>query len=311
MGITRVMLVLKGGEKARISRKPQCSKIFTEKAVDFIERHANQPFLLYFAPNNVHVAIKPGDEFKGKSRCGPYGDYVAELDWMVGEVLSVLDRCSLAENTFVLFASDNGGGYYKPHNAEAHAMGHRINGNLLGQKSDVWEGGHRVPLIVRWPGNIAPGTQTDAMISLCDLMATMADILGVSLPEDAGPDSESFLHALTGEGKPGSCRNSIVYQGMFEGLLAIRQGEWVLIPDQGSDGITLSGQHNAMTFSELGFENSDYSAAGKIKPDAPPGQLYDLSADISQAVNLYRIHPEKVRELTGLLEEITTGKQKL
>jgi arylsulfatase A-like enzyme len=124
------------------------------------------------------------------------------------------------------------------------------------------------------------------------------------LPDDGGPDSYSFLNALNGKFPTSTMRELLIYQGHFKGLLAIRQGSWVLIPAQGSDGTTLKGEHSMMSFAELGFVNSDYTPDGKLKPDAPPGQLYDLSSDISQATNLYRQHPERVAELTALLEKI-------
>jgi arylsulfatase A-like enzyme len=197
--------------------------------VAFVEKHKEDPFLLLFAPNNVHVPVKPGADFVGKSGCGLYGDYVMELDWMVGEVLAVIDRNGLTGKTLVLFTSDNGGGYYKPEAAEACARGHRLNGNLLGQKTELWEGGHRVPLIVRWPGRVQPGMQSDCQVSLVDVMATMAEALNFPLPADAGPDSYSFLYALTGATPPATRRESQVYQGYHKGSLAIRQGPWVLI----------------------------------------------------------------------------------
>jgi len=300
----REHLALRGGEKARNAKKPAVTGLFTDAAVSFIDRHRSTPFLLYFTPNNVHVAIKPGTPFIGKSGCGLYGDYVMELDWMVGRVLAALDRNGLADKTLVVFTSDNGGAYYKPENAKAHALGHLVNGNLLGQKTDLWEGGHRVPLIARWPGKVRTGTVSDAQVSLVDVMATLADMWHVPLPAGAGPDSFSFLYALTGSTPPATRRETQVYQGFEEGRLAIRQGPWVLIPGQGSDGVTLKGGHGMMSFAELGFVNSDYTAAGKLKPGAPPGQLYDLSSDLSQTKNLYTQYPERVTELSALFEKI-------
>lgn len=297
-------LVLKGGRKARIATKPAVTGLFTDKAVAFVEQHKDTPFMLLFTPNNVHIAIKPGADFVGKSDCGLYGDYVMELDWMVGEVLAALDRNGLAGKTLVLFTSDNGGAHYKPDVAETYARGHRLNGNLLGQKTDLWEGGHRVPLIVRWPGKVQPEMQSDCQVSLVDVMATMAEVLDAPLAADAGPDSYSFLYALTGATPPSTRRESQVYQGFEKGALAIRQGPWVLIPEQGSDGVTLKGGHGMLSFAELGFVNSDYTAAGKLKPGAPPGQLYDLSSDLSQTKNLYSQSPERVVGLTALLDKI-------
>ncbi len=304
-GITKVLMTLEGGEEARIAEKPGCTKVFTEKAVDFIGRHTDQPFLLYLAPNNVHLKILPGEEFVGTSDCGLYGDYVAELDWMVGEILDALENHGLTENTLVLFTSDNGGIYFSSPNADAFAKGHRINGQFLGQKLDIWEGGHRVPFVVRWPGNVKPGTTSDALVSLVDIMATTGEILGVELPEGAGPDSYSFLHALTCSEGTKKVRNTIVYQAL-DGVLAVRQGSWVLIPVQGNGNTSFDGEHIMEFFAELGlgFVNSDYTSKGVLKPDAPSGQLYDLSADPYQTTNLYREYPDRVKELTALLEQI-------
>lgn len=304
-GITQVLMILEGGKEARIAEKPSCSRVFTEKALDFIGRHKDQPFLLYLAPNNVHLKILPGEDFIGQSDCGLYGDYVAELDWMVGKVLEALDDHGLTENTLVLFTSDNGGIYFSSPNADAFAKGHRINGRFLGQKLDIWEGGHRVPFVVRWPGKVKPGTTSDALVSLVDLMATTGEILDVELPDGAGPDSYSFLHALTGSGGKEKARNTIIYQAL-DGVLAVRQGSWVLIPAQGNGNTSFDGEHIMEFFAGLGlgFVNSDYTSEGILKPDAPPGQLYDLSADPYQTTNLYRDHPDRVKELTALLEQI-------
>ena len=211
-----------------------------------------------------------------------------ELDWMVGEVLVALDRNGLSENTLVLFSSDNGGTYSKPHNAKAWNRGHRINGELLGQKGGVWEGGHRVPLLVRWPGVIEPASTSGALVSLVDIMATFSEVWETPLPENAGPDSESFLPVLNGSAR--TARDSTVYQGV-QGLLAVRQGDWVMIPAQGSQGTSLTGAHGTMNFEELGFVNSDYTPGGKLKPNAPPGQLYNLAEDLAQQHNLYTEHP--------------------
>jgi arylsulfatase A-like enzyme len=293
---------LKGGKRARLAFKPDITPVFTGKAVDFIDRHKNESFLLYFAPHNVHVPVKTQPEFSGKSDCGPYGDYILELDWMVGQVLAALDRNGLADKTLVLFSSDNGGFYKKPDNSKARKLGHLINGELLGQKTDLWEGGHRVPLLVRWPGVVEAGSTSGALVSLVDLMATFSEVWKAPLPERAGPDSVSFLPVLTGSAE--STRDTLIYQG-HKGLLALREDEWVLIPAQGSDGLTLHwATQKLMSYEELGFVNSDYTPAGKLKPGAPPGQLYNLAEDLGQRHNLYNKHPERVARMKARLEEI-------
>ncbi|MFZ5830154.1 MAG: sulfatase family protein, partial [Planctomycetota bacterium] len=225
---------LSGGEKARVYDKPNDVPVITRRAVEFIERHREKPFMLCFTPFNVHVPIRPGAEFADRSDCGPYGDFIVEIDWMVGQVLDALDRRGLAKNTLVLFSSDNGGGYYKPEVEEAMKRGHRVNGNLLGQKTDIWEGGHRVPFIVRWPGKVQPGTTSDALVSLTDVMATLAGLWDAPIAGHAVGDSVSFLPVLSGESK--TARESMVYQGFETGLTALRKGPWVYVPAQGSDG---------------------------------------------------------------------------
>src|SRR5262249_13383466 len=135
------------------------------------------PFFLYYGMINVHGPITPGKRFQGTSPFGPYGDYVRELDWSVGEVLATLDRLKLADDTLVIFTSDNGGVLHE----DVVKAGHLANGNLLGQKTDVWEGGHRVPFIVRWPGHVPPGTRTGELICLADMLATLAAVLGREL----------------------------------------------------------------------------------------------------------------------------------
>jgi arylsulfatase A-like enzyme len=300
---------LSGGEKARSFDKPNDVPVITQRAVEFIERHQKRPFLLCFTPFNVHTPIRPGAKFAGKSGCGPYGDFIQELDWMVGQVLDALDRCGLTENTLVFFSSDNGGGYYKPEVEEALKRGHRVNGNLLGQKTDIWEGGHRVPFIVRWPGKVPPGVTSDALVSLTDVMATLADLWDASIAGHAAGDSVSFLPVLTGESH--TARESLIYQGFETGLTALREGPWVYVPAQGSDGDTTTKgkkKERMMSFAELGLANSDYTPDGKLKPGSPPGQLYNLKGDLSQRHNLYDQHPERVAQMKARLELIKSRK---
>lgn len=300
---------LSGGEKARVFDKPNDVPVITQRAVEFIGQQRDKPFLLCFTPFNVHTPIRPGAEFSGKSDCGPYGDFIMELDWMVGQVLDALDRCGLTDNTLVLFSSDNGGGYYKPEVEEAFDRGHRVNGNLLGQKTDIWEGGHRVPFIVRWPGKAQPGAISDALVSLTDVMGTLAELWEMPLSGNAASDSVSFLPVLSGESP--AARESLVYQGFETGLTALRQGPWVYIPAQGSDGHTTNAgkkKGHMMSFADLGFVNSDYTPDGKLKAGAPPGQLYNLAEDLSQQRNLHENDPERIAQMKARLEEIKNWK---
>jgi arylsulfatase A-like enzyme len=257
------------------------------------------------------VPITPNKRFQGTSQCGLYGDFIHELDWCVGEVLKKLDDLNLAENTLIIFTSDNGGAYYRHKGTaggRAFELGHRVNGALLGQKADIWEGGHRVPFVARWPARIKPGFRSADVICLTDILATCAAILGRDLPPDAGPDSFNVLPALLG-GKHDKPVHDAVVLHSFEGMFAIRQGEWLLIPAQGCGGFSLGNKHDAMTFSELGFKNSDITDDGKIKPDAAPGQLYNLAADPAETTNLYTKQPETVERLTALLGKYKAQKR--
>jgi len=290
---------MKGGKRAR-RKNEEIALVQTAKAVSFIERHKAHPFFLYFAPCNVHVPLTPNARFKGTSKCGTYGDFIHELDWSVGEILSTLDRLNLADNTLLIFTSDNGA----VHHRHAFAMGHRANGVLSGQKTDVWEGGHRVPFVVRWPGKVKSGTRSNELICVTDMLATIAALVGEELPREAGPDSFNILPALLDEPGHKPVRESVV---MGWPGWAIREGPWLLIPHQGSGGVTTDPDNPAgkgwMTFAEIGHKNSDYTNDGKLKADAPPGQLYNLSRDLGETANLYNDYPGIVEHLRGLLEK--------
>jgi arylsulfatase A-like enzyme len=289
-----------GGESARWDNET-IALTQTARAVSYIEEHRTEPFFLYFAPCNVHVPLTPNERFEGTSRCGTYGDFIQELDWSVGEVLSTLDRLGLMDNTLVVFTSDNGGVYHR----EAFNAGHRANGDLIGQKMDVWEGGHRVPFVARWPEHIPAGARSDDVICLADMLATMAALVGRELPHEAGPDSFNVLSSLLDEPghKPG--RESLLMSWPGN---AVREGKWLLLRHQGSGGVTTRPSNKAgegwMNYAEMGFTNSDYTSDGRLKPDAPEGQLYDMSVDPGQSVNLYREHPDIVAHLEALDDRI-------
>ncbi len=263
----------------------------TEKAVGFLEQHQAEPFFLYLAHRNIHSPLKPNARFKGTSEIGNYGDFIHELDWSVGEVLTALARLKLEDKTMVVFSSDNGGvpPVKKPDQEHAEVRGHRINGPLRGQKTEVYEGGHRVPMIVRWPGHVAAGVESDALVANTDLLATFVEVAGKTVPAGAGEDSFSFLGTLLGRAARRPARQSLVTDSVM-GLFAIQEGPWKLIAGQGSGGEPLPG--------------STPPAATE-----PAGQLYNLKDDISETRNLYSEKPEIVARLTSLLEKIT-GKNK-
>src|SRR5699024_6604009 len=182
-------------------------------------------------------------QFIGTSDAGRYGDWIHQLDWMVGEVLNTLDEEGLTDNTLVIFTSDNGGMFNRG-GQNAWEAGHRLNGDLLGMKFGAWEGGHRVPFIARWPGKIPVDTQSDMLISSVDILATLATLVDHPLEEGEGPDSYNILPALTGSpDKP--IRDHLLISPSRKSHLSIRKGKWMYIPAQGEGGFggTEVGQH--------------------------------------------------------------------
>ncbi|MFA6543320.1 MAG: arylsulfatase [Limisphaerales bacterium] len=301
---------LAGGKSAFTMVNEENARVLHEKAVAFIERSKDRPFFLYYVPNNIHTPLTPNAKFKGTSKAGKYGDFVHELDWSVGDLLATLDRLKLTDNTLVIFTSDNGGVYEK----EGFNAGHRSCAPFNGQKGDVWEGGNRVPFLARWPGHIAAGTTSAQLLCLTDMMATFAALTGQTLPGDAGPDSVNALPALLGQNpSPVSRTNLIVQSGsssLFEknkeGLWAVREGNWKLVLGQGSGYSTKQGDRNPyLRFAEVGMVNSDYTSDGKLKPGAPPMQLYDLAADPGETRNLYLEQPGIVARLSKLFEQLS------
>jgi arylsulfatase A-like enzyme len=214
----------------------------TDEAVRFIREMGKEGrhFFLFFALTAPHVPIAPSAAFLGRSRAGAYGDFVMESDWAVGQVMDALHTAGLDSNTIVVFTSDNGSPA-QDGSGMAGAMnslirtGHDPNAPLRGMKTDLWEGGHRVPFVVRWPGRVAPGSISHATICHTDLMATMADILRYRLPEDAAGDSYSILPLLEGK-RTGLYARPYTVHHSSEGLFAIRKGDWKLILTGGSGG---------------------------------------------------------------------------
>ncbi len=276
----------------------------TEKAVSWIKEQGKSPFFLYLATTNIHHPFTPHPRFKGTSGCGPYGDFVHELDWMVGEIMKTLDEQGVADNTLVIFTSDNGG-MFNVGGQNAWDAGHRLNGELLGFKFGAWEGGHRVPFIARWPGRIAAGSTSGQLICNVDVIATLAALTGAALGPGQGRDSVDILSALTGNpAKP--LRDHVILAAKSFSHLVVRKGKWVYIGAQGSGGFTAAkrGAHafgGPAAISYAGYVNSDIEN-GKTRKDAPPAQLYDLEADLKQTRNVYNEYPEVVKELAALLE---------
>ena len=274
-----------------------------EKATDWIKARKRKPFFLYLATTQIHHPFTPAPRFKGASQCGPYGDFILELDWMVGEVMKTLKTQGVADNTLVIFTSDNGG-MFNVGGQNAWDKGHHMNGELLGYKFSAWEGGHRVPFIARWPGKIEAGSASDQLVSNIDLFATMAALTGGKGRQGEGQDSVNILPALTGNpAKP--LRDHIVLSPFKPTHLSIRKGKWMYIGAQAGGGFTAAkrGAHafgGPAAIDYAGRKNSDI-ANGRIKEGSPPGQLYDLQNDLAQTTNLYRKHPKIVEELKALL----------
>jgi arylsulfatase A-like enzyme len=253
----------------------------TEKAVEFVGKQTkDKPFFLYFALSSPHTPWMPTTAFRGKSEAGYYGDFVVQTDAAIGRVLDTLDARGLTQNTLVILTSDNGAHWLA---SDIKQYGHHSNANWRGQKADLWEGGHRVPVIARWPGRINPGATSDETICLTDLMRTLAAILEVTLPRDAAEDSYNILPALLGQKPKQPIREAIVHQS-GDGTLAIRQGPWKLCLALGSHG-----------FSE--------PRTVQPKTGEPLGQLYNLVEDPRETNNLWASEPKIVARLAELLDQ--------
>ena len=254
------------------------------EAVKFIERSsgdpAARPFFLYFPLTAPHTPWLPAKEFRGRSKAGHYGDFVAQVDHVIGQVTAALEKSGQAKNTLLIVTSDNGSHWPA---SDVKKFKHAANGNTRGQKADIWDGGHRVPFLARWPGKIKRGTSNDETICLSDLMATAAAIVGEKLPPNAGEDSYNILPALLGETLERPIREATVHHSV-SGMFALRQGSWKLIVGRGSGGFTAPRKI-------------------KPKPGEPAGQLYNLAADPREEKNLYQEKPEVVTRLRKLLNK--------
>jgi arylsulfatase A-like enzyme len=243
---------------------------------------SGEPFFVYMALNSPHSPVTPSKAWQGKSKLGPYGDFVMETDWAVGEVLAALEESGVAENTLVIFTSDNGCSGPAANTKQLEQKGHFASAGFRGYKSDIWDGGHRVPFFVRWPGKVKAGTTSTQLICHTDLMATCGEILGAKLPEDAAVDSVSMLPALVGkDDKP--LREAVVHHSI-SGRFSIRQHKWKLELCPGSGGWSAP---------------NDKAAAAKGLPDI---QLYDLAADPGEINNLQAEKPEIVERLRAILD---------
>ena len=257
----------------------------TEKAVEWIGKQSKEkPFFLYFPFTSPHAPIVPTHDYVGKSKANGYGDFVVQTDATVGAVLAALEKHGLAENTLVIFSSDNGPEHYAYDRLKNFQ--HRSSGPLRGGKRDIWEGGHRVPMIVRWPGKVPTGTVSDALVSQIDLFASIASLVGHTIPAGNAEDSFNQLPLFLGENK--SARDTLVHNTNANGY-ALRYGDWVLINAK-SGGVTKVPAW--------------YDELNGYIPNPHPGELYNLKDDLAQKKNLYGEKPDIVADLKDRLDRV-------
>ncbi len=270
---------------------------FTRRAVDYIESQsaAEKPFFLYLPLTSPHSPVVPNEEFKGKSGIGNYGDFVCEVDWVVGEIVAALERGGLSEDTLVIFTSDNGpesitpdeeGAYERYRNHQHYSMG-----ELRGVKRDLWEGGHRVPFIAKWPREVSGGATCGQLISLLDFMATCAEMSGATLAKGEAEDSVSILKLLLGD-QNAAPREFAVHHSC-NGRFAVRSGDWVYIDyPTGEDNGNGMGEPDWYK-EERGYVNHDH-----------PAELFHLGDDPAERRNRYADEPIRGAEMRGLLRKI-------
>jgi arylsulfatase A len=277
---------LRKGERSPDFVMEDCLDHLAEKASEYIHEQSktDSPFLLYFPLTAPHKPVLPHPRFRGKSKLGPYGDFVMQVDWTVGQVLKALDDSKQADNTLVFYSSDNGSFMYRLKESETGhltdekvqgyvAKNHTANHVFRGTKADIWEAGHHVPFFARWPGKIEPGSKCDKPICLADFYATAAEIVGAKANKEAGPDSFSLAPLLAG--KEWSSPRAPVIHHSSGGMFSIREGNWKLVLGNGSGG----------------------RQQPKGKPFEKPYFLFDLSKDITERTNVIDKFPEIASEL--------------
>lgn len=258
---------------------------FTNEAISVIVKQSvekEKPLFLYLAYPAPHTPWLPSEKFKGVGGAGMYGEFMTMVDAEIGRVLEALQKTDQSEDTLVIFSSDNGPVWYEN---DVRRFQHDSSGGLRGMKADVWEAGHRMPFLVRWPGKVKANSSSAHLVCFTDFLTTFAEITGKALPADQQEDSSSFLDALKGErAEP---RKPIVMKS-GSGAMMIRDGEWKLITSLGSGG---------------------FSKPKRIKPTAqgPKGQLFHLGKDLGESKNLWLQHPEIVARLTKQLKEIVNA----
>lgn len=271
-------VIFKNGEISKSFRIEQGADRMLEEARRFIgTRRADKPFLLYLPLTGPHTPWMPTERFRGKSGFGTYGDWVLQMDDAVGQIRKALDEAGLAENTLLIFSSDNGAHWGEE---DVQRTAHQSNAPRRGQKADIWDGGHHVPLFISWPAKITWPAEYPHPVSLNDIFATLAELIGYELPDDAAEDSVSFLSVLRGDLNTPT-RESILYEA--GGGPAIAQGDWKYISVLGSAGFTSPNIVRPV-------------------PNGPKGQLYNIAEDPWERINLYFKYPQKVADLSSLLQ---------
>jgi arylsulfatase A len=266
--------------------------VFLKKSQEFLKQHAKnnpkKPFFLLHSMNAIHLPSFASKRFRGSTKLGPHGDYINEMDFIVGELTKTLKRLGMAENTVVMFGSDNG-----PETTSVVDMrkvyAHDGASPWRGVKRDNWEGGHRVPFIVRWPGRTPALSTSDQTVCLTDVLATCAAITGVKLPENSAQDSADILPVLLGKKGLAPVRPYTLHQTISLDL-AIRKGPWKYLDHRGSGG----NNYNGAELKQYALPDTEPTA---------PGQLYNLETDPGERVNLYYKYPDIVREMKALLEQ--------
>lgn len=254
---------------------------FTDEAVEVISAHEGEnPLFLYLAYPAPHTPWLPTKEFVGKSDAGMYGDFMMMVDDEIGKVMDALEAAEMEKDTLVIFTSDNGPVWF---GQDVEKFGHASSGPFRGMKADAWEGGHRMPFLVRWPAVTESGSVSDHTISFTDVYATFAEMLGETMAENAGPDSFSFLPTLKGGAQ--EARAPIVLESAKK-LMTIRRGDWKFIEGRGSGGF------------------SERYAGLSVSKEEPPAQLYHLADDPGETNNLYTEKSELVAELRAEMKRI-------
>ena len=268
------------GMQAENFEETEVDLTFIRRAEEFIQRQGSsgEPFLLYLAPSSPHRPCVPPDFLKGKSKAGNRGDMVLMVDHMVGRIREAVQTQGIEENTLIIFSSDNGARLL---DYDGKDYGHWSNGHLRGEKGDIYDGGHREPCIVQWPGIIPKGSVSDEPLCLADIFATIADIIAWEMPEECGEDSRSFLPVLNGKTPSSPIHEAIIHHSL-DGMFSVRRGPWKAVFGTGSGG---------------------FSEPARYTPEAgnPTGQLYHIIDDSRETRNLWDQEPGIVEELAHIL----------